>query len=79
MKGLERTRDLLNDISKTNDDTEINSASFSSTKSIFTENNNSINTNNFSSDEILFQDSIMVKISVKSDWKKVGIIKIIKQ
>ena len=78
MKGLERTRDLLNDISKTNDDTEINSASFSSTKSIFTENN-SINTNNFSSDEILFQDSIMVKISVKSDWKKVGIIKIIKQ
>jgi hypothetical protein len=57
----------LNDISKNNnDDTELNSTFCS----IFTENNSI----KLCSDEVLFKDSIMVKMSVKSDWKKVGFL-----
>ncbi len=55
----------MNDISKSNnDDTELNSTFCS----IFTE----INSINLCPDEVLFKDSIMVKMSVKTDWKKVG-------
>ena len=43
---------------------------FDSSSTIFTEN--SFDNNNKCSDEILFQDNVMVKMSVKSDWKKVS-------